>query len=154
VCIYVQAIAGGDGERKRVRLSEVTHPWALLVACSNQLCPASRATAGPMLLRGALTTFRHRCGKASCWRAAGEPHQGPALTYTEGSRTKTVTLSGAEVAGAAATVQYHEQARAGLDAAADAGIAALRARRAGRKGGLAFLPIATKGADVTVCLWL
>jgi len=37
-----------------------------------------------LLLRGALTTFRRRCGKPSCRCAAGEPRESPALTYTEG----------------------------------------------------------------------
>jgi hypothetical protein len=89
----------------------------------------------PLLLRGALTTFRRRCGKPSCRCAAGEPHESPALTCTRGGRTKTVTLSGAEVAEVAAALARYEQARAELDASADAGIAALRARRAGRKSG-------------------
>jgi hypothetical protein len=88
----------------------------------------------PMLLRGALTTFRRRCGKRSCRCADGEPHESPALTYTEGGRSKTVTLAEAEVAGVAAALARYQQARAELDAAADAGIAALRARRAARRG--------------------
>jgi hypothetical protein len=88
-----------------------------------------------LLLRGALTTFRRRCGKPSCRCAAGEPHESPALTKTQGGRTKTVTLSGAEVAEVAAALARYEQARAELDASADAGIVALRARRAGRKSG-------------------
>jgi hypothetical protein len=88
-----------------------------------------------LLLRGALTTFRRRCGKPSCRCATGEPHESPALTFTEGGRSKTVTLSGAEVAEVTAALARYERARAELDSAADAGLAALRARRAGRKGG-------------------
>ena len=80
-------------------------------------------------LRGTLTTFRRRCGKASCHCATGEPHASPALAYTEGGRTKTLTLADAEVAEVAEGLARFETARAELERAADAGIAALRARR-------------------------
>ena len=86
------------------------------------------------LLRGSLTTFRRRCGKPSCRCAEGEPHESPALTFTEAGRSKTVTLAAGEVAEVAAALERYERARAELEAAADAGIAALRARRAGRQG--------------------
>jgi len=81
------------------------------------------------LLRGTLITFRRRCGKPNCHCAAGEPHESPALAYTEGGRTKTLTLADAEVAEVAAALARFEAARAVLERAADAGIAALRARR-------------------------
>jgi hypothetical protein len=87
-----------------------------------------------LLLRGALTTFRRRCGKPGCRCAAGEPHESPALTYTEGGRTRTVTLSQAEVPEVSAALARYQQARAELEAAADSGIAVLRARRSARKG--------------------
>lgn len=88
----------------------------------------------PLVLRGTLTTFRRRCGKANCRCAGGEPHESPALTYTEGGRTKTLTLSDVEVAEVAAALARYEAARADLDAAADAGMATLRARLAARRG--------------------
>jgi len=84
----------------------------------------------PLVLRGTLTTFRRRCGKLNCRCAAGEPHESPALTYSEGGRTKTITLSGAEVAEVAAALARFERAKAELDQAANAGIAVLRSRRA------------------------
>lgn len=90
-------------------------------------CIASRSR--PLMLRGALTTFRRRCGKASCRCAAGEPHESPALTFTESGRTKTITLSGKEVAEVAAALARYEAARAELDTAAAAGLAKLRSRR-------------------------
>jgi hypothetical protein len=93
--------------------------------------PAITRASGPMMLRGTLTRFRRRCGKPSCRCAAGDPHDGPALTFTEGGRTRTVTLAEAEVAEVAAALARYRQARAELERAADAGIAALRARRAG-----------------------
>ena len=83
----------------------------------------------PLVLRGTLTTFRRRCGKANCRCADGDPHESPALAYTQGGRTKTLTLSDAEVAEVAAALARYEGARADLDRAADAGIASLRTRR-------------------------
>lgn len=88
----------------------------------------------PLVLRGSLTTFRRRCGKASCRCASGEAHESPALTYTEAGRTKTLTLRTTEVAEVTAALARYEAARAELEAAAQAGIADLRARRA-EKGG-------------------
>ena len=54
----------------------------------------------PLLLQGTLTTFRRRCGKPTCRCAAGEPHESPALRFTEDGRTKTLTLTAAVVLGA------------------------------------------------------
>jgi len=47
----------------------------------------------PLVLHGTLTTFRRRRGKPGGRCSAGEPHESPVLTYTEGGRTKTLTLS-------------------------------------------------------------
>ena len=90
----------------------------------------------PLLLRGTLTTFRRRCGKPSCRCASGEPHESPALTFTENGRSKTMTLTSAEVAEVTEALARYERARKELDSAADAGLAALRSRRAARKGGV------------------
>ena len=81
------------------------------------------------LLRGTLITFRRRCGKPTCHCASGEPHESPALTYTEAGRTKTLTLTEADVADVQAALTRYQSGRDELDRAADAGIAALRARR-------------------------
>jgi Family of unknown function (DUF6788) len=94
-------------------------------------CIAGRAR--PLVLRGTLTTFRRRCGKPSCRCATGEPHESPALTYTEGGRTKTVTLSRAEVAEVKAALARYRRARAELERAVQEGIVALRGRRAGTR---------------------
>lgn len=91
-------------------------------------CIAPRAR--PLMLHGSLITFRRRCGKASCRCASGDPHESPAFTYTEAGRTKTVTLSDTEVAEVAAAVARYQAAKAELEAAAGAGVAALLARRA------------------------
>ena len=84
------------------------------------------------VLRGTLTTFRRRCGKATCRCASGEPHESPALTYTEGGRTKTLTLAQGEVAEVKAALARYERAKAELEARATEGITVLRGRRAGR----------------------
>ncbi len=89
------------------------------------IAPRSR----PLVLRGTLTTFRRRCGKVTCRCAAGEPHESPALTFTEGGRTKTITLSATEVTEVAAALARYDAARAELDAAAEAGLAKLRSSR-------------------------
>jgi len=91
-------------------------------------CIASRAR--PLVLRGTLTTFRRRCGKATCRCASGDAHESPALTFTEAGRTKTLTLSPAEVAEVTAGLARYEAAKTELETAAQAGIDALRARRA------------------------
>lgn len=91
-----------------------------------------RSTDEPQLVRGALFTLRRKCGKPTCRCAAGEPHETPALTFTEAGRSKTLTLTGADVDAVRAALTRYNQARAELDRAADAGIAVLRARAAAR----------------------
>ncbi|MGH8901935.1 MAG: DUF6788 family protein [Egibacteraceae bacterium] len=87
----------------------------------------------PSLLRGTLTTFHRRCGKPNCRCAAGEPHESPALVYTEEGRTKTLTLTDTDVAEVTAALARYQDAKAELDRAADAGIAGLRIRLAARR---------------------
>ena len=83
----------------------------------------------PLVLRGTMTTFRRRCGKPTCHCATGEPHESPALTYTEDGRTKTLTLAAAEVAEVVAALARYQAARGELELAAEAGLASLRGRR-------------------------
>jgi len=84
-----------------------------------------------LVLHGSLTTFRRRCGKASCHCAIGEPHETPAFVYTEDGRSKTLTLRPGEVAEVSAAIAVYESARDELESAARGGIAALKARRSG-----------------------
>lgn len=88
--------------------------------------PKRRSANEPQLVRGALFMLRRKCGKPTCRCATGEPHETPALTYTEAGRSKTLTLTGADVDAVRAALARYNQARAELDRAADAGIAALR----------------------------
>ena len=86
-----------------------------------------------MSTSGTVTIFRRRCGKPACRGATGEPHESPALTYSEDGRTETLTLGPGEVAEVQAALARYEQARAKRDRAAHDGIVALRGRRAGAR---------------------
>ncbi len=88
----------------------------------------------PLVLRGSVFTFRRRCGKPNCRCASGDAHESPALSYTEDGKTKTLTLTGADLDEVVAGLARYEEARVDLDSRADAGIAALRARLAAARG--------------------
>ena len=90
-------------------------------------CIASRVK--QYVLHGTLTTFRRRCGKPTCRCATGEPHESPALVYTEGGRSKTLTLRGSEVAEVTAALARYEAFRDDLESAARDGLATLEQRR-------------------------
>jgi hypothetical protein len=76
-----------------------------------------------------LDPFRRRCGKAACRCATGDPHESPALVYTETGRSKTLTLRPGEVAEVTAALARYETARTELETAAQAGLAVLAGRR-------------------------
>jgi hypothetical protein len=90
--------------------------------------PARQPRNETLVLRGSLFTFRRRCGKPTCWCASGEGHQSPALSYTQDGKTKTLTLTGANLSEVRAALARYARARADLDRSADRGIATLRAR--------------------------
>ena len=85
--------------------------------------PARRPSRDPLMLR---------CGKPNCRCATGEPHESPALSFVQDGKAKTVTLTGADLDEVRAALVRYETAKAEIDRAADAGIAALRARSAAR----------------------
>lgn len=98
----------------------------------------SRKTRVPRMLRGSLVTLRRRCGKAGCRCADGQqPHEAPALSYSDHGRTRVIMLAEADVAAAAAALQRYRAAKAELEEQASAGLAALSERvaadRAGRR---------------------
>jgi hypothetical protein len=97
--------------------------------------PARRPIPQTQMVRGTLFTLRRKCGKATCRCATGDPHETPALAYPEGGRTKTLTLTGVDLREVKAALARYEQARAELDRAGDAGVAALRARVSARPRG-------------------
>ena len=86
------------------------------------------------VLRGSLFTLRRRCGTPTCRCADGEGHASPALAYPAGGRTKTLTLTEPEAAEVAAALARYSQAKADLDERAAAGLTALLARVAARRG--------------------
>jgi len=89
----------------------------------------------PRLLRGSLVTLRRKCGKAACHCADGEQlHANPALSYSQGGRTRIVALRPGDVAAVARALGRYSAARQKLDADAAAGVQALRAWVAARRG--------------------
>ena len=88
----------------------------------------------PLVLRGTLTTSRRRCGKPSCRCVSGEPHESPALRFSEGGRYRTLTLHEADVAEVRAALARYDSARGDLEQAAETGLARLRAGLATRRG--------------------
>lgn len=94
--------------------------------------PTRRPTDETQMVRGSLFTLRRKCGKPTCRCATGEPHETPALAYPEGGRTRTLTLTGVDLREVKAALARYQKAKVQLDRAADAGVAALRARTAAR----------------------
>lgn len=86
------------------------------------------------MLRGVLFTLRRKCGKPTCRCAGGDLHESPALAYPDGGRTKTMTLTEADVPSVREALERYRNAREELDGAADAEIAAMRALHAARRG--------------------
>ncbi len=93
-----------------------------------------RRSGKPLVLRGTLTTSRRRCGKPNCRCVSGEPHESPALRFSEGGQYRTLTLHEADMAEVTAALARYEAARGELEAAAEDGLAELRARMAARRG--------------------
>ena len=85
------------------------------------------------LLRGSLITLRRRCGKPNCRCATGEPHESPALSFSDQGRTETVTLREHDLDEVAAALERYRVARDKLEQDAQAGIEALRVRVAARR---------------------
>lgn len=98
--------------------------------------PLARRDA-PRVLPGSLITLRRKCGKASCRRATGAPHETPALSYSVGGRTKMLTLSAEEVPAVARAVARYRKTVNDLEAEArgelDDLVARVQARRATRQ---------------------
>jgi hypothetical protein len=107
----------------------------LIVLIYKKIWPIMSGVLESQLLRGVLFTLRRKCGKPTCRCAAGDPHETPALAYPVGGRTKTITLTRADLSAVRAALERYDSARAALDASADAGIAALRASIASSRSG-------------------
>lgn len=87
----------------------------------------------PELLRGSVIVLRRRCGKPTCRCATGEPHETPALSFSQAGRTRTLTLREHDLVEVEAALARYRAARDELEARAAAGIEALAARLAARR---------------------
>lgn len=85
------------------------------------------------LLRGSLITLRRRCGKPNCRCAGGDPHETPALSFSEAGRTRTLTLREEDIADVTDALERYQAARDQLEQSAVDGLAALADRLAARR---------------------
>ena len=86
----------------------------------------------PRMLRGTLITMRRKCGKPTCRCAAGDLHEGPALSVSLSGKSITITLAPAEVPLAEAALERYRIKQDSLKEQATAGVVALRARKTRR----------------------
>ncbi len=88
---------------------------------------AGRSGSGaPRVIRGSVVVHRRRCGKPTCRCAGGEDlHESTVLSYSERGRTRFVMLPPGQVAAVRAAVERYRAAQAKVEAAGEAGRAAL-----------------------------
>ena len=92
---------------------------------------AVRARQIPRMIRGSVVVQRRRCGKPNCRCVDGEQlHETTVLSYSEAGSSRTVMLDPADVTAVRAAVERYRTAQARLEADGNAGLRALRARRA------------------------
>ena len=92
---------------------------------------APQAIRVPRMVRGSVVVQRRRCGKPNCRCADGVwLHETTALSYADAGRTRTLMIDAADLAAVRRSVERYRQARAKLDAEADAGLATLLDARA------------------------
>ena len=85
-------------------------------------------------LRGSLITLRRRCAKPTCHCAQGQPHESPALSFSQKGKTRILTLTPNEVPAVRRALRRYHQAQDRLGNQADKGLRILerylqRARR-------------------------
>jgi hypothetical protein len=74
------------------------------------------------LLRGSLITLRRRCGKKNCHCQQDQPHETPALSYSQDGKTRILTLPEQLVPCVRAAVQRYQHARAALEKQGNTGL--------------------------------
>ena len=89
-----------------------------------------RESAGlPRLVRGSVVTHRRRCGKPNCRCADGEVlHESTVLSYSEGGRSRLLTLPADQVTVVRAATERYRERRQRLAADGQAGLDMLVAR--------------------------
>jgi len=78
------------------------------------------------LLRGSLITLRRRCGKKNCHCRQDQPHETPALSYSQNGKTRILTLPSDLVPSVKAAVERYHQARAALEKQGNTGLQQLQ----------------------------
>jgi hypothetical protein len=87
------------------------------------------STALPRLVRGSVVTHRRRCGKPNCRCADGEAlHESTVLSYSEGGRSRLLTLPADQVAAVRAATERYRERRQRLEADGQVGLEVLVAR--------------------------
>ena len=87
------------------------------------------ATGLPRLVRGSVVTHRRRCGKPNCRCAEGEAlHENTVLSYSEGGRSRLLTLPADQVAAVRAATERYRVRRQQLEADGQSGLEVLVAR--------------------------
>ena len=74
------------------------------------------------LLRGSLITLRRRCGKKNCHCLQDQPHETPALSYSQAGKTRILTLPANLVPLVRAAVQRYQRARTALEKQGNTGL--------------------------------
>jgi len=74
------------------------------------------------LLRGSLITLRRRCGKKNCHCLQDQPHETPALSYSQAGKTRILTLPSNLVPLVRAAVQRYQRARTALEKQGNTGL--------------------------------
>src|SRR5664279_2807860 len=74
------------------------------------------------LLRGSLITLRRRCCKKNCHCHQDQPHETPALSYSQAGKTQILTLPEQLVPCVRAAVLRYQHARAALEKQGNTGL--------------------------------
>ena len=83
----------------------------------------------PRLVRGSVVTHRRRCGKPNCRCADGQVlHESTVLSYSEGGRSRLLTLPADQVAAVRAATERYRVRRQRLEGDGQSGLEVLLAR--------------------------
>ena len=76
----------------------------------------------PSVLRGSLICLRRKCGRPNCHCARGQPHASPALSYSQGGKTKILTLPPSSLPEVRAALRRYHQDQQRLERQANTGL--------------------------------